>query len=148
MLESDRYWADLVTKVGRPELADDPRFADSVARSTNSEACVAVLDEIFAARTFDEWKAVLSDVKGVWAPVQSAGELLEDPQALANGYVRQVRTDTGATFQSVTAPLQFDEQPSDLGRAPHHGEHTDEVLAELGLDVDTILELKVAGAVL
>ena len=48
----------------------------------------------------------------------------------------------------VASPLQFDEEPPDLTRAPEHGEHTDEVLAELGLDTDAILDLKIKGAVL
>jgi crotonobetainyl-CoA:carnitine CoA-transferase CaiB-like acyl-CoA transferase len=148
MLESDRYWSDLVTKMGRPELAGDPRFADATARAAHSEACVTLLDEIFAARTFDEWKSVLEDVVGVWAPVQTASEILEDPQVLANGYLRDVTAPSGTTFRMVASPLQFDEEPPDLMRAPDHGEHTDEVLQELGLDMDAILELKVAGAVL
>jgi crotonobetainyl-CoA:carnitine CoA-transferase CaiB-like acyl-CoA transferase len=148
MLESDRYWADLVTKLGRPELANDPRFADSKARAENSVACVEVLDEIFASRSFSEWKQVLLEVEGVWAPVQSAGEVLEDQQVLANGYVREIQAASGATFRAVAAPIQFDGEPPDLVRAPEHGEHTDEVLAELGLDMDAILELKVAGVVL
>jgi len=148
MLESDRYWADLVTKVGRPELADDARFVDAGARAQNSEACVGILDEIFASRTFEEWKSTLLEVDGVWAPVQTAGELLTDPQVLANGYLRDVEGPSGSTFRMVASPLQFDEVPPELVRAPEHGEHTDEVLQELGLDMDTILELKVAGAVL
>jgi crotonobetainyl-CoA:carnitine CoA-transferase CaiB-like acyl-CoA transferase len=148
MLESDRYWADLVTKVGRPELAADPRFADAGARGQNNEACVAVLDEIFASRTFDEWKQALLDVEGVWAPVQTVNELLDDPQVLANGYLRDVEVPSGATVRMVASPLQFNEEPPDLRRAPDHGEHTDEVLAELGLDQDDIIQLKIEGAVL
>lgn len=148
MLESDRYWSDLVHKVGRPELADDPRFVDAKARAANSEDCVTVLDEIFAGRTFEEWKTLLLEVDGVWAPVQTASEVLNDPQVEANGYVREVVANSGATFRMVASPLQFDEEPPDLVRAPEHGEHTDEVLAELGLEMDTILDLKVAGAIL
>jgi crotonobetainyl-CoA:carnitine CoA-transferase CaiB-like acyl-CoA transferase len=148
MLESDRYWADLVTKVGRPELAEDPRFDSAATRAANSEECVAILDEIFASRTFEEWKAVLLDVKGVWAPVQTASEVLEDPQVLANGYLREVTTDDGTKFRMVASPLQFDEEPPDLVRAPDHGEHTDEVLQELGLDMDAIMDLKISGAIL
>jgi crotonobetainyl-CoA:carnitine CoA-transferase CaiB-like acyl-CoA transferase len=148
MLESDRYWSDLVTKIGRPELADDPRFVDSTARAKNGEACIRTLDEIFAGRTFDEWKTVLMDVDGVWAPVQTAAELLEDPQVLANGYLRDVEAASGSTFRMVASPLQFGEEPPVLTRAPEHGEHTEEVLHELGLDMDAILELKIAGAIL
>ncbi len=148
MLESDRYWLDLVTKIGHPELAGDPRFVDGAARAQNSEACVAILDEIFAGRTFEEWKQVLLEVNGVWAPVQTASELLEDPQVLANGYLREVIAASGSAFRMVASPLQFDEQPPDLSRAPDHGEHTDEVLQEIGLDMEAILELKISGAVL
>jgi crotonobetainyl-CoA:carnitine CoA-transferase CaiB-like acyl-CoA transferase len=148
MLESDRYWSDLVIKVGRPELADDPRFVNAAARAENSEACVGILDEIFASRTFEEWKSLLQEVEGVWAPVQTASEILEDPQVLENGYLREVEAASGTKFRMVASPLQFDEEPPDLVRAPDHGEHTDEVLGELGLDMEAIMELKIAGAVL
>jgi len=148
MLESDRYWGDLVTRMGRPDLVEDPRFVDAAARAANSEACVTLLDETFATKTFAEWKEILAEAKGVWAPVQTAAELLEDPQALANGYLRDVEAHSGTMFQMVASPLQFDEEPPDLVRGPEHGEHTDEVLGELGLDMDQIMELKVKGAVL
>jgi crotonobetainyl-CoA:carnitine CoA-transferase CaiB-like acyl-CoA transferase len=112
------------------------------------EACVAELDATFASRTFDEWREVLMGISGVWAPVLNAGELLEDEQALANGYVRPVEAQSGTTFRMVPSPLQYDETPPDLVRAPDHGEQTDEVLLELGLDMDAILDLKLKGAVL
>lgn len=148
MLESDRYWADLVKLVGRPELAGDPRFADSGARAAHNVECVEVLDGIFATRSFDEWKEVLLAAKGVWAPVQTAAEVMTDPQSVANGYVRDVKAASGAIFQMVPSPIQFDETAPDLTRAPDHGEHTDEVLTELGLSMDDILDLKIKGAVL
>ncbi len=148
MLESDRYFADLVGLLGAPELAEDPRFVDAAARAQNSVACVTALDELFAQKSLAEWKDILMAAKGVWAAVQTAGELLEDPMALANGYVREVEARSGTVFRMVASPLQFDETPPDLTRGPDHGEHTDEVLAELGLDMDEILDLKVKGAIL
>jgi crotonobetainyl-CoA:carnitine CoA-transferase CaiB-like acyl-CoA transferase len=148
MLESDRYWPDLVNLLGQPELAQDPRFIDARARAENSAACVTTLDELFAQKTFAEWKAILSKAKGVWAPIQSPAELLEDPQALANGYIREIEAKSGTTFRIVASPLQFNETPPDLTRAPDHGEHTDEVLGELGYDMDTLLELKIKGVIL
>ncbi len=148
MLESDRYWADLVTKIGHPELAADPRFVDSAARATNCVECTTLLDDIFAQKTLEEWKPIMLEVEGVWAPVQTAAELLTDPQVVANDYLREVEAASGTVFRMVASPLQFDEEPPDLVRAPEHGEHTDEVLGELGLDMDAILELKVKGAIL
>ncbi len=148
MLESDRYWADLVTKIGHPELADDPRFVDAATRAQNAVECTTILDDIFAQKTLEEWKPIMLEVEGVWSPVQTAAELLEDPQVVANGYLREVEAASGTVFRMVASPLQFDEEPPDLVRAPDHGEHTDEVLGELGYDMDAILDLKVKGVVL
>jgi crotonobetainyl-CoA:carnitine CoA-transferase CaiB-like acyl-CoA transferase len=148
MLESDRFWADLVTKMGHPELADDPRYVDSVARAQNAQECCRTLDEIFASRTFEEWKPIMVTVDGATAPVQTADELLVDPQVEANGYLRDVVAASGSTFRMVPSPIQFDEEPPDLVRAPEHGEHTDEVLQELGLEMDAIIDLKIKGAIL
>jgi crotonobetainyl-CoA:carnitine CoA-transferase CaiB-like acyl-CoA transferase len=147
MLQSDRYWPELMTKVGRPELVDDPRFVDATARAQNRVECIAILDEIFAGRTFVEWKALLNDVEGVWSPVQTPREVWEDPQVIANGIVQDVTVGDGS-LKLVAAPLQFNETPSVLTRAPDHGEHTDDVLLELGFDMDQILDLKIKGAIL
>jgi crotonobetainyl-CoA:carnitine CoA-transferase CaiB-like acyl-CoA transferase len=148
ILQADRFWPELVQVIGRPNLEKDPRFVDSKARNENKDACVAALDEAFAARTLEEWKEVLKAVKFVWAPVQTSGDIMRDPQVVANGYIRDVVGSDGNTFKLVAAPLQFDESPPDIIRAPQHGEHTDEVLQELGLDMDEIVDLKVKGALL
>jgi len=148
MLQADRWWPDLAQRIGHPELLEDPRFVDGRARAEHKEECVAVLDEIFATRPLAEWREALADADGVWAAVQTPGELLTDPQAHANGYLRPVETSAGSSFTMVPSPLQFDETPPDLTRAPDHGEHTDEVLAELGINGERLMELKISGAVL
>ena len=116
--------------------------------SENRLECIAVLDEIFAQRTFAEWKSALAHIRGVWAPVQRASEVVRDPQATVNNYVVDVETKDGSSFKLVPSPLQFDAEPAELTRAPAHGEHTDEVLAGLGFSTEEILDLKIAGAVL
>jgi crotonobetainyl-CoA:carnitine CoA-transferase CaiB-like acyl-CoA transferase len=148
ILQADRFWPELVQVIGRPELEKDPRFGDNKARSENKVECVAVLDEAFATKTLEEWKTILGNVRFVWAPVQTSGDLMRDPQVLANGYIRDVVGSDGSTFKLVAAPLQFDEMAPDIVRAPQHGEHTDEVLQELGLDMEEIVDLKVKGALL
>ena len=147
-LQSDRYWGEFTQVVGRPELATDPRFVDSAARAENRKDCIAVLDEIFAERTLDEWRKVLADVEGVWAPVQTPREVWQDQQVVANNHVQEVQAADGTTFKLEAAPLEFNETPSQLTRAPDLGEHTDEVLQEVGLDMDQILDLKFKGAIL
>lgn len=148
MLQYERHWDELVTAAGRPELAEDPRFATGKAMSENRLDCIATLDETFAQRTLDEWRTALAHIKGVWAPVQRASEVVRDPQAIANDYVVDVEAKDGSTFKLVPSPLQFDNEPAEPTRAPEHGEHTDEVLAALGLSTEEILNLKIEGAVL
>jgi crotonobetainyl-CoA:carnitine CoA-transferase CaiB-like acyl-CoA transferase len=148
LLQADRWWPDLTRRIGHPELMDDPRFLTAALRQQNNRECMAALDEIFATKTLSEWREALADAEGVWAAVETPGELIVDPQALANGYVREVTADNGTTFRMVPSPLQFDETPPDLVRAPGHGEHTDEVLTELGFTEEELLDLKISGAVL
>ncbi|WP_261566543.1 CaiB/BaiF CoA transferase family protein [Frankia gtarii] len=148
MLESDRYWADLCQHLDAPELIDDSRFADSAARGENSAACVACLDDAFARRSLAEWVERLRTVRGPWAVVQTPAEVLDDPQVVANGYVRTVHDADGHELPLVASPLQFDNRSPELERAPRHGEHTDEVLLELGLSWDEIINGKIDGSVM
>ena len=147
MLESDRFWPDLCRQIGHPELIDDPRFKDHAARGENKTDCIRALDAAFAERTFDEWKEELADAEGVWSPYQLPIELHDDPQVRANGYLREVESDQGPCTV-VANPVQFDETPPELERAPQHGEHTETLLLELGYDWDDIIRLKDAGAIL
>jgi crotonobetainyl-CoA:carnitine CoA-transferase CaiB-like acyl-CoA transferase len=146
-LESDRYWPDLCRIAGREDLIADPRFADHASRGVNGEACRDALDEVFATRTFEEWKAALAELDAPWAPMQSVEELLDDPQVLANGYLGDVEVDGVPAYRLPRVPVQFDEVPPTLQRAPEHGEHTEEVLLGLGYSWDDIAELRDASVI-
>src|SRR5690606_30472192 len=87
LLQSDRYWADLLERLGVPEMATDPRFCDAAARAQNGAACMARLDEAFASRPLSHWREALDTFEGVWSPFQTLDELYEDPQVVANGYL-------------------------------------------------------------
>ncbi len=148
MLQPDRFWPDLCTRLGRPELITDPRFADARVRFEHRAACIAELDAIFAAATLDEWRTRLADAEGVWAPMQTARELVADPQAQANGYLpRLPRPEGGGDFTLVANPVQFDERPPTMTPAPDLGQHTEEVLLSLGVTWDELAACKEAGAI-
>jgi len=148
MLQSDRDWPDLCQHLDRPDLIDDPRFATSALRAENKSDCVDVLDAIFSTRSLAQWQSALATTEGVWAPIQFPGELYEDPQVAANGYLPEVELANGSRCQLVNNPVQFNGVPAKLSRAPEHGQDTDDVLTELGLDYDEILAHKASGAIL
>jgi crotonobetainyl-CoA:carnitine CoA-transferase CaiB-like acyl-CoA transferase len=147
MLQPDRFWPDLCRRLGREDLIADPRFADGRARFENRAECVRALDGIFAERTLEEWRVALADAEGVWAPMQTARELPDDPQARANGYLSEVERADGPPFALVASPVQFDGRTPTLRPAPDLGQHTEEVLLELGVGWDELAAAKEAGAI-
>ena len=94
-----------------------------------------------------EWREQLANFSGQWTVVQDTLEVAEDPQTVANGYIQDCRTASGTPFRLTAAPVEFGEEPPVPQRAPEFNEHGDEILGELGLDWDTIVDLKVRGVV-
>lgn len=146
-LQGFKYWGPLCEAVGRPELADDERFGDQLSLMANGADAVAILDEVFKTKPLAEWRELLDSFSGQWCVVQDTTEAAVDPQAIANGYMQDCVNSGGTPFQLVAAPVQFDEEAPAAGRAPDFNEHGDEILAELGLDTDAILDLKIKGVV-
>ncbi|MCK0517344.1 CaiB/BaiF CoA-transferase family protein [Williamsia sp. DF01-3] len=147
MLESDRFWPGLVAALGRPELADDPRFVDAGARKDNNVECVRVLDNMFNELTLDAAARALGSQRGVWAVVATPKEAASDPQAQANGYVQYVELHGGQTVAVATSPVQFDQYTPAVTPGPELGESTEILLLELGVDWDDISAMKDKGAV-
>jgi formyl-CoA transferase len=146
LLQADRYWAELCAFIGVPELVLDERFTDMSVRYLHRAECVDALTEVFLTRTLEEWKDALADFSGVWAPVQSAGEVHDHVQVAENGLLPTVHTPEGVDFALVGVPMQFDGEPTvPTGAAPGLGAHTDEVLAGLGYDADRIGGLREKG---
>jgi crotonobetainyl-CoA:carnitine CoA-transferase CaiB-like acyl-CoA transferase len=146
-LQPGKYWPEVCKVIGRPELADDARFADAASIRENVLAAADLLRAAFAERTADEWRAAFADFSGQWTMVQDALEVVTDPQSVANGYVQDCETADGTPFQLAAAPVQYGGEPAKPGRAPEFNEHGDAILGELGLDWDTIVDLKVRGVV-
>ncbi len=138
-----QWWPDLAHHLGRPDMIDDPRYADPAARAQNSAALIAEFEAIFAAHDFLYWKQKLATLQGVWAPLQSPDEVIADPQALENGFVTEVTTTDGRSYLTGASPAQFDEAPiGQLSAAPAYGEHSTSVLAELGVSAADIADLR------
>lgn len=148
LLQSDKFWEDLVTRLGVPDMATDPKFCDSAVRAQNARECIDRLDEVFESQPLSHWKEALDTFAGVWAPFQTLDELYDDVQIVANGYLPAMEAGNGDSVQLVASPAQFDEVAVEMTRAPEHGEHTELILMDLGYDWDQIAAMKESGAVL
>ncbi len=147
-LQGDRYWPDFCRALDREDLIEDPRFVDIAARRANCGECLAELDREFGKRSFDECKALLGTLDAPWAPVQTVNELLDDPQVVANGYIGEVASEDGSpAYRLPAVPVQFDQAPPTLHRAPELGEHTETILMEMGYEWDTIAQLQGEGVI-
>src|SRR3546814_2744590 len=90
MLQSHRYWPGFCKVAERAELEHDPRFATAIDRARNVADCVAELDRLFAGRTLADWRERLGAQDGHWDVVQHVGELKDDRQVQANGFMKSV----------------------------------------------------------
>jgi crotonobetainyl-CoA:carnitine CoA-transferase CaiB-like acyl-CoA transferase len=147
MLQSDRYWCELCEVLDRPDLAADPRFVSATARTTNSAECITELDATFARLDLVDCIDCLGRQEGPWAVHRLPGEVFDDPQIAANGYLQPVEAGDGSTFHLVANPVQFDEVAPELTRAPEHGEHTEEILLEAGYGWDDLIDWKTKAVV-
>jgi crotonobetainyl-CoA:carnitine CoA-transferase CaiB-like acyl-CoA transferase len=147
MLAPDRYWPDLCKALGQPDMATDPRFVDIDARRENSHVCIDRLENIFAQRSFAQWRHTLTEFEGEWVPNLQPRDVRDDPQVQANGYFVDVEMDGGWSLPMVATPVQFDEQPGAPSRAPEHGEQTETVLLDMGLSWDELSDLKDRGVI-
>jgi crotonobetainyl-CoA:carnitine CoA-transferase CaiB-like acyl-CoA transferase len=146
-LQSDRYWSDVCQLVGRPELEHDERYRDAASRGDNSASLVEELERAFASKPLEEWRVPFDSAGIPWGAYQRPNEVANDPQVVANGYLAELERD-GTRYRLPAGAVQFDEKPATLCPAPELGEHTDELLQQLGFDWEQIIQLKVDGAVL
>lgn len=141
-LEGDRHWPALARAVGHDEWITDPRFDSATNRAVHARELIGLLDEIFATRTRDEWATVFArEPELFWSPVNTVDDLIADEQFHAAHSVVDVPDEQG-TMPMLATPVDFNGAPAEpRWRAPLLGEHTRQVLQEVGIDAERAASL-------
>ena len=147
MLQPGRYWPEFCQHIDREDLITDQRFATVEALMGNAPAAAEIVQEVLAARPLAEWIARFAGMEGQWAIAQDPWEVGQDPALRANGLIAEVLDSEGTARELVANPVQFDEKPVQITRAPQFAEHTDDILRALGKSDDELIDLKISGAV-
>jgi formyl-CoA transferase len=147
LVASPPHWPGLATALGHPELLEDARFADPRAMAQNAAELTRLLDEEFRAQPLAHWQEVLDRAHITYGLVQTPEEAADDPQVRATDIVVPLQGD-GRLTETISSPITIRGlQKVPARRAPELGEHTDEVLAELGFRTDEIAGLRAEGAI-
>lgn len=134
--------------VGLPDLFTDPRFEPLFLGTPMRKELFAILGEAFEQKTTAEWVAILDAIPIRYAPVQDYAQAAADPEVIANEYIVELDHPAGGTVKVVGQPIKLSDTPTvPSAQAPELGQHTEEILLELGYEWEQIAALGEAGAV-
>ena len=141
-----KIWERFCATLGAPEWIADPRFADKAGRSVNREALNAAINERLALHDRDHWIERFNQDGVACGHINDLREVFEEPQIQHLGMVQEVVSSRLGRQRLVGQPVVLARTPSKMARAaPRRGEHTEEVLAELGLATAEIAAMRSRG---
>ncbi len=148
-LQSDRYWSDFCRVMKIEQFENDEKHADMFKRAVNPSPLIAILDELFLQKDRAEWGRLFDEKEIIWAPIQTFQETLNDPQAAANGFVSEVIHPEHGSFRLVNCPFKLEKTPASIKAiGPELGQHTEEILMDMGYSWEEILAFKEAKAII
>jgi crotonobetainyl-CoA:carnitine CoA-transferase CaiB-like acyl-CoA transferase len=141
-------WEMLCQAIGRPDLSADPRFRENAARIAHYQELAAILEEVFQEDTTAHWLRRLEEAGVPAGPIYTLAEVYADPHVRAREMAVEVEHPVAGRVQNIGIPVKLSGTPGRIARpAPTLGQHTDEVLAWLGVEKAAIARLREAGVV-
>jgi len=141
-------WPTLASGIDRPDLLTDVRFADPAKQAANSAQLTAILDQTFASQPMAHWRKVFERAHLTFGVVLAPNEVIKDPQLRANDIVVPLDGAGGNLTFTISSPLQVHGIAKVAARrAPELGEHSEEILKQLGFNSNEIESLRTSGAV-
>jgi crotonobetainyl-CoA:carnitine CoA-transferase CaiB-like acyl-CoA transferase len=148
MPDSNKYWDDICRVLGLEEWHHDPRYDTQAHRKENRQEFIQILDRAMAAHTRDEWEKLFANSSLVFGFVDSYSRLAANPQVRANDWIVDIDHPTGGRIPVVGVLPQLSKTPGKIRIvAPTLGQHTDEVLEELGYSRADITDFRDSGVV-
>lgn len=145
---SDNIWNSFCRFVGRDDLAADPRFTTNALRIANYDALMPAVREIIRARSTDDWLADLRKVGVPCGRINTVKQALTDPHVIERGMIIQLEHPALGLVKSLATPVHLSDTPLVYRRHPPTlGEHTDEVMTELGINADSRAALRASGVI-
>ncbi|MBI1845944.1 MAG: CoA transferase [Candidatus Rokubacteria bacterium] len=148
LMSEDKTWPAFTRAIERPDLLTDPRFARTPERRANAPALIALLDEVFAQRDWDDWRARL-DAQGLtFGAIARLQDVTRDPQMASAGVFPAVDDAGVPGLRTVASPISVaGATKATPRRAPRLGEHTHDILKSLGYDDTAIRSLRQRGVI-
>ncbi|MEQ9811831.1 MAG: CoA transferase [Azospirillaceae bacterium] len=148
LIYTDAHWRRFFALTGRADLVDDPRFVEMRSRNRHIDALNKIVAEILARRSTDEWLALLGDADIPATRMQSVDDLVADPDLRRSGTVAEVDHPSEGRINVLNSPIKWHDQAETGERfAPRLGEHSAELLDELGYGRQRISQLARDGVV-
>ena len=146
IVREDKMWPGVCATIEQPDLLTDPRFATLSDRRRHSADLAAILRDAFANRDYEHWRKALAAHGITFGVISRPQDVPDDPQAVACGAV--VDTAIVDLPRTLANPIKLGfAEPVVAKDAPVLGQHSDEVLAEAGIDTEEIARLRRSGAV-
>ncbi len=148
MPQPDPYWPRFCAMVGRPGWVTDPRYETMQGRRAHNVELTREIDALFAAHDLAHWSAKLDEHGLIWAPVATLTDVIDDPQVREMGWFTTLDHPVHGRFETLSAPFKiYGADVAVRGPAPEAGEHTFDVLSELGVGDEELARLATDGVI-